>query len=44
MEKNSASVVGDMNNEEVIIFPLKVLFSFAFFHGLKIDFSYTVRS
>lgn len=44
MEKASASVVGDLNNEEVIILPLKVLFSFAFFHGLKIDLSNTVKS
>lgn len=31
MEKTSEPVIGDLNNEEVIILPLKVLFSFAYF-------------
>lgn len=37
--KSSASVVEDLRNEYVILLPLRVLFSFAFFCELKPDLS-----
>lgn len=41
--KSFASVVEDLRNEDVIFLPLIVSFSFAFFHELKPDLSYTLR-
>lgn len=41
--KSFASVVEDLRNGDVIILPLIVSFSFAFFHELKPDLSYTLR-
>lgn len=41
--KSFASVVEDLSNEDVIIFPLIVLFAFVVFCELKSDLSYTLR-